>query len=72
MQMLFVDESGTPPKPGKESLSPYFVLGGCVIPENFWHLVKADFRFFDQVKKSFRRSSSGDIHGYGLVNFPKE
>ncbi len=42
MQMMFVDESGTSPKPDKVTQNPYFVLGACVIPENYWHRVKAD------------------------------
>lgn len=35
MYLLFVDESGTPPKPGVELLS-YFVMAGLVIPEDRW------------------------------------
>lgn len=35
MHLLFVDESGTPPKPGDAGLS-YFVIGGLVIPEDRW------------------------------------
>jgi hypothetical protein len=50
MQMLFVDESGTPPKPDKIANAPFFVLGGCIIPENYWHQVKSDF---DHLKKRF-------------------
>lgn len=33
--MLFVDESGTPPKPDARELA-YFVIGGLVIPEDRW------------------------------------
>lgn len=48
MQMLFVDESGTPPnKPGKQK---YFVLGGVIIPEGIWQSVKNDL---DETKKHF-------------------
>lgn len=36
MYLLFVDESGTPPKPASDSLS-YFVLAGLVIPEDRWN-----------------------------------
>jgi hypothetical protein len=57
MQILFIDESGTPPPQTKIEHSPYFVLGGVVIPENFWHYVKQDlavakrrFGVFDEVK----------------------
>lgn len=35
MHILFVDESGTPPKPNKES-PRYFVVGGVIIPEAAW------------------------------------
>lgn len=35
MQLLFLDESGTPPKPG--GVDPhYFVMGGVIIPERVW------------------------------------
>lgn len=42
MQILFIDESGTPLAPGKHENSPFFVLGGIIIPDEFWHRVKAD------------------------------
>lgn len=42
MQVLFVDESGTPPAPDKVAGEPLFVLGGVMIPDEFWHKVKAD------------------------------
>jgi len=35
MQLLFIDESGTPPKPGKAHPG-YFVMAGVVIPEYTW------------------------------------
>lgn len=35
MHLLFVDESGTPPKPGNANLC-YFVIAGLVIPEDRW------------------------------------
>lgn len=38
--MLFVDESGTLPKPGVPH-PQYFVAGGIIIPESAWHRVKA-------------------------------
>jgi len=39
MHLLFVDVSGTPPKPGK--INPrYFVVGAIIIPENLWHRLK--------------------------------
>jgi hypothetical protein len=44
MQMLFVDESGTPPPPGKLHTARLFVLGGLVVPEDLWSKVAADLR----------------------------
>jgi hypothetical protein len=41
LHILFIDESGTPPKPN-DSTPPYFVIGGIIIPENYWHKVKDD------------------------------
>lgn len=35
MHLLFVDESGTPPKPDREG-QRYFVVGGIIIPETIW------------------------------------
>lgn len=35
MHLLFVDESGTPPKPGRLGRE-YFVIAGLVIPEDRW------------------------------------
>ena len=44
MQLLFVDESGTPPPPGKQAETPLFVLGGMVVPEDFWLKLATDLR----------------------------
>lgn len=41
MHLLFVDESGTPPKP--ESPQGYFVIAGLVIPEDRWIGIRAKF-----------------------------
>lgn len=35
---MFIDESGTPPKPGADD-PKYFVVGGVVIAEGVWHRV---------------------------------
>ncbi len=35
MYLLFVDESGTPPKPDTDNLA-YFVIAGLVVPEDRW------------------------------------
>lgn len=39
MHILFVDESGTPPKPGTSS-PKYFVVGGVIIPAGAWHRLR--------------------------------
>ena len=39
MQLLFLDESGTPPGPGKAK-NKYFVIAGVVIPEGHWSRVR--------------------------------
>ena len=43
MQILFVDESGTPPPPDRPS-PKFFVLGGLVVPEDLWSRLAADLR----------------------------
>lgn len=57
MQILFIDESGSSPPSSKTENSPYFVLGGIIIPEHIWFQVKADlnvikknFGIFDEIK----------------------
>ncbi|MDN5751747.1 MAG: DUF3800 domain-containing protein [Nitrosospira sp.] len=42
MQILFVDESGTPPPFERQSTTPLFVLGGVVVPEDYWAKLAAD------------------------------
>ena len=44
MHILFVDESGTPPPPGKHDEKEYFVLGGIVVPEDIWAKLAQDLR----------------------------
>jgi hypothetical protein len=39
MHILFIDESGTPPKPNQKE-PKYFVLGGVIIPEAGWSGVR--------------------------------
>ena len=50
MHILFVDESGTAPPPGKVASEPTFVLGGIIIPEDVWPKIRADL---DLVKSQF-------------------
>jgi hypothetical protein len=51
MQILFVDESGTPPPPDKKDGATLFVLGGVVIPEDFWSRLAVDLR---RLKEQFK------------------
>ncbi|HEX2762244.1 MAG TPA: DUF3800 domain-containing protein [Allosphingosinicella sp.] len=39
MHLLFMDESGTPPKPGVDE-PRYFVVAGVIIPEGTWHALR--------------------------------
>jgi len=39
MHILFIDESGTPPKP-TDNNPPYFVIAGIIIPEHSWHSMR--------------------------------
>jgi len=50
MQLLFVDESGTPPPIDRPDTSPFFVLGGVVVPVQSWHTLK---KMLDDVKGEF-------------------
>lgn len=57
MHILFADESGTPPPPNKVETTPYFVLGGVVIPEDIWPklaadlaIVKRKYNIHDEIK----------------------
>ena len=56
MHILFIDESGTPPPPDKTEATPYFVLGGVIIPEHLWRKVKNDL---DTIKDKY--SIQGEI-----------
>ena len=51
MQILFVDELGTPAPPNKQNDADYFVLGGLVVPEDFWSKLAGDLR---RLKSHFR------------------
>lgn len=50
MHILFVDESGTPPPSDRAEDNPFFVLGGLVVPEDFWGKIAADLA---RLKASF-------------------
>ena len=42
MHLCFVDESGTPAKPGRD-WPRFFVFGGVIIPEERWHGIRDKF-----------------------------
>ncbi len=43
MYLLFLDESGTPPKPEKAA-GRYLVIGGVIIPEGAWQAIAKEFK----------------------------
>lgn len=53
MQILFVDESGTPPAPGQvgRNGSRYFVLGGVIVPAQQWRTLSNKLT---ETKRRFR------------------
>jgi hypothetical protein len=55
MYLLFMDESGTPPKPGAQ-YPRYFVIAGVVIPEESWCEVRDDL-----LGMKIRRGIRGEI-----------
>ncbi|MCW5610579.1 MAG: DUF3800 domain-containing protein [Rubrivivax sp.] len=70
MQILFIDESGTPPPPSKAANTPYFILGGVVVPEDFWQRLSGDlqrlkeqFGVAGEIKwRHFAPDKGGDKH----------
>jgi len=50
MHILFIDESGTPSPVGRTDVSPFFVLGGIIIPDESWHVLKGRL---EEVKREF-------------------
>ena len=50
MYLLFLDESGTPPRPEK-ARGRYMVLGGVIIPEGAWVAVKNEL---SRIKKKYK------------------
>jgi hypothetical protein len=43
MYFLFLDESGTPPKPEKAK-GKYLIIAGVIIPEGAWHGIAKDYK----------------------------
>ena len=52
MYFLFLDESGTPPKPDKAK-GKYLVIAGVIIPEGSWH----------GIAKEYRKATNGRVRG---------
>lgn len=50
MHLCFVDESGTPTKPGQQG-PRFFTFGGIIIPEERWHGVRLQFLGLKRQKK---------------------
>ena len=50
MHLCFVDESGTPAKPGKDK-PRFFVIAGVIVPEDRWHMA---FRRLHGLKTAVR------------------
>lgn len=66
MHIFFIDESGTPPGPGKGT-DKYFVIGGVVIPEQVWHGIrdallgmKARRRIYGELKWRYFAPNNND------------
>lgn len=73
MYLLFVDESGTPPKPDRPERA-YFVIAGLVIPEDRWigirdklEGLKRSYQFHGEVKWRFFAPSNADAANPMLV-----
>lgn len=52
MQLLFLDESGTPPKHGQTD-PRYFVIAGAIVPEGTWHRLR-DAIFGMKIRRKIR------------------
>jgi hypothetical protein len=52
MQILFLDESGTPPKLGQND-PRYFVIAGVIVPETTWHRLR-DTLFGMKIRRKLR------------------
>lgn len=44
MYLCFIDESGSPPKPGQRRRPPYFIIAGVIIHEAQWHDIASELR----------------------------
>lgn len=44
MYLCFIDESGSPPKPGQKGRPPFFVIAGIIIHEAQWHDIASELK----------------------------
>lgn len=79
MQILFVDESGTPPPPEKAGDTPFFVLGGVAIPEDVWPKIAKDLATLksqagidDEIKWRYFAPSRPGAKPHGLSHLGNE
>lgn len=77
MHFCFVDESGTPAKPGAEK-PRYFVIAGVIIPEDRWHRlaghlqgIKTNRGYKGELKWRFFAPGNTDTEN-PMVNWPME
>lgn len=67
MYLLFLDESGTPPKPDKAK-GRYLVIGSVIIPEGAWHAIAKEFR---TIKSEYKISAEIKWKYFGRHNIEK-
>lgn len=67
MYLLFMDESGTPPKPEKAA-GRYLVIGSVVVPEGAWHAIAKSYR---SLKKEYDVSGELKWKYWGRHNIEK-
>jgi hypothetical protein len=58
MHFLFIDESGTPPKPEQRDPKPYFIIAGVTVPEGQWQAISQEF---SQLKREKKFRVKGEI-----------
>lgn len=70
MHLCFIDESGSPPKPGKVGNRPYFVIAALIMHEAQWHGVseevrklrsRPDFKVTGEIKWRFFGAGNSDV-----------
>lgn len=76
MQVLFIDESGSPPPPERSHGAPCFVLGGLVVPEDLWgklsddlQRMKARFNVHGEIKWRYFAAQRPGASGHPLSHW---